>query len=67
MVFEHFLDLFDLKDSTNEFLQLFQMNSNVVANHIPRSIVPTLGLARLLAFAKPFGSIWPIMAGAILY
>jgi hypothetical protein len=65
MVFEHFLDLFDPKDSTNEFLQLFQMNSNVVVNHIPRSIVPTLGVARLLVFAKPFRSIWPIMVGEV--
>jgi len=43
------------------------MNSNVVANHIPRFIVPTLGVARLLTFAKPFGSIWPIMVGEVLY
>lgn len=43
------------------------MNSNVVANHIPRSIVPTFGVTRLLTFAKPFGSIWPIMVGEVLY
>jgi hypothetical protein len=41
--------------------------SNVVANHIPRSIVPALGVARLLAFTKPFGSIWPIMVGEVMY
>jgi hypothetical protein len=57
MIFEHLQDLFDLKDSTNGFSQLYQVYSPVDLGHISRSIARVLNIARLLALAKPFKSI----------
>jgi hypothetical protein len=57
MIFEHLQDLFDLKDSTNGFSQLYQVYSLVDLSHISRSIARVLNIARLLALAKPFKSI----------
>jgi len=35
MVFEHFQDSFDLEDSTNNFIQLYQLSSHVAISYIP--------------------------------
>jgi hypothetical protein len=37
--------------------QCFQVSSHVIASHIPRSIVQAFSTTKLLALAKPFGSI----------
>jgi len=47
MVFKHFLDLFDFKDSTSDFLYLFQVSSHVTLGHIPRSIIQAFDITRL--------------------
>ncbi len=67
MLFEHLKNLFDLEDSTSGFPQLFQVCSHVVIGHILRPIAQVFGVARLLALAKPFGSIQLIIVGEILY
>jgi len=53
MVFKHFQDVFDLKDSTNDFIQFHQLSSHVTYGHIPQSITYIFGIIRLLALAKP--------------
>ncbi len=35
MVFKHFWNFFDLKDSTNGSIQFHQLSSHVVTSHIP--------------------------------
>jgi hypothetical protein len=67
MIFEHLQDLFDPKDSTNTFPQLFQMCSHVVMSHIPMPIVWVLSATKLLALAKPFEGIQLIVVGEVLY
>jgi len=67
MVFEHLRDLFDPKDSINNFSQLFPMCYYVVIGHIPRSITKALGATRLLILAKPSTSIQPIAIGEVFY
>jgi hypothetical protein len=67
MVFEHLRDLFDPKDSANNFSQLFPMCFYVATGHIPRSITNALGAIKLLALIKPFSGIRPIAIGELLY
>ncbi len=52
MVFKHLQDLFDPKDSANDFSQLFLMCSYVAIKHIPENITKALSVTRLLALAK---------------
>jgi hypothetical protein len=68
MIFEHFWDSFNPKDSSS-FIQLHQLNFNVVANHIPKFVTHILGVVRLwlLAFIKPSNDIWPITVGDMFY
>jgi hypothetical protein len=65
MVFEHLRDLFDPKDSTNDFSRSFPMCSSVVIGHIPMNITKALGATRLLVLAKPSTSIQPIAVGEV--
>jgi hypothetical protein len=67
MVFEHLQDLFDLEDSTNNFLKLFLMYSYVVIGRIPKNITKALGVVKLLALVKPCGGIWPIAIDETFY
>jgi hypothetical protein len=57
MVFEHLQNLFDLKDLTNNFSQLFLIYYYVVARCIFGIITWAFGAMRLLTLAKPFGDI----------
>jgi len=67
MVFEHFQNCFHLVDSTNGFLQLFQLCSHIAYDHIPPQIANVLGTAHLLAMTKPSNGIHPIVMGETLY
>jgi hypothetical protein len=67
MVFEHLQDLFDLKDLINDFSHLFLVCSYVVTGRIFESVIKALGVARMLALAKPYGGIQPIVVGEVLY
>jgi hypothetical protein len=67
MVFEHLWDYFQPKDSTNGFLQLFQLCSHITQGHIPFQIPHVVGAAHLLAMTKPLGEVHPIIVGETLY
>jgi hypothetical protein len=67
MVFEHLWDLFDTKDLTNGFSQLFVVYSYVIVGHIFGSVIKAFNVARLLLLVKPFGGIQPIVICEILY
>ncbi len=63
MVFEHLWDVFDLEDSTNDFIQLHQLSSHVAMGHFLGSIVHVLNVVRIWALVKPSGGIGPIVVG----
>ncbi len=67
MVFEHLRDLFDPKDSTNDFSQLFMVCSNVTMNYIFGNIAMALGASRLLTLTKLFSGIQPKEVGKVFY
>ncbi len=67
MVFKHLRDIFDPKDSTNKFSQLFLVCIYVTIRHILKSIAKALGANRLLILAKPSNGIRPIAIGEVLY
>jgi hypothetical protein len=63
MVFKHFQDSLNLEDLTNGFIQLHQLCSHVIANHIFESMVQVIGASWLLALAKPSNGISSIEVG----
>jgi hypothetical protein len=63
MVFKHHRNIFDPKESTNIFSQLFLVCTYVATRHILNSIARALGASRLLILAKPSSGIWPIVVG----
>jgi hypothetical protein len=67
MVFKHLRDCFHSKDSTNGFLQLFQLCFHITQGHIPPQIAHVLGTTRLLAMTKALGGVCPIIVGETLY
>ncbi len=67
MVFEHFRDYFHFEDSTNGFLQLFQLCFHITQGHIPPQITHVLGAAHLLAMTNPSGGVHSIVIGETLY
>jgi hypothetical protein len=67
MIFEHLWDVFDLKKSPNNFIQLHHLNSHVAMDCFPRSIVFIFGATKFLTLAKPLGGIKPITMGEVLY
>jgi hypothetical protein len=68
MVFEHFQNSSDIKDSLlSGFVQLYQLGSHVVASHILRFVAQVLGAIRFLALAKPLGGVQLIAMGEAFY
>ncbi len=67
MVFEHFQDCFHPKNSTSEFLQLFQLCSHIVKGLIPLQIAHVLGATHLLVITKPSNGVHPIVVGEAMY
>jgi len=67
MVFKHLRNAFNLKNSTNSFIQLHQLNSHVAMGHFLGSIACVLGVVRLLALANPTCGIKPIVVGKVFY
>ncbi len=67
MVLEHLWDIFDLKDSTSGFSQLFFICFYVVIGCILGSITRALGVAMPLTLTKFFCGIWPIAISKVLY
>lgn len=67
MVFKHFWNFFDIKDSTSGSIQFHQLISHVATSHIPYFVVHIFGVAKFLTLAKPSGGIWPIVVGEALY
>jgi hypothetical protein len=67
MVFKYFQDVFDLKESTNDFIQFHQLSSHVTYGHIPQSIACIFGVIRLLTLAKPLSGIKSIVVGKAFY
>jgi len=57
MVFEHFLDSFNLEDLANGFIQLHQLNSHVVIGCITQSMACIIGVVKILTLAKPSSGI----------
>jgi len=49
------------------FTQLHELGSHVTVNHIPRLVAGILGENKLLALAKPFGGIHPIVRRKAFY
>jgi hypothetical protein len=66
MLFKRFQDSLVPKDSTNGFSQLFFVYFYVIARNIPKSITKALGVAKLLALAKPSSGIQPIIINKVL-
>jgi hypothetical protein len=64
MVFKHLQNYFHLKDSTNEFLQLFQYFVHIAHGHIPPKLHVFLDL---LAMTKPSSGVCPFAMGETLY
>lgn len=61
MVFEHFLDLFDPKDSTNDFLQVFQMTSmllQIISQGPLFQLLVLQGFWLLPNLLEAFGQLW---------
>jgi hypothetical protein len=67
MVFEHLQDSFDLEDSVDGFIQLHKLGSYAATRHIPGLMVGVLGENKLLALAKPFSGIHPIVMKKAFY
>jgi hypothetical protein len=63
MVFKKTRNSFDLENSLNGFIQLHQLCSNVVVARISGFVAQVFGVNQLLALAKPFGGICPILVG----
>jgi hypothetical protein len=65
MVFEHLHDCFHLKDFVNGFFQLFQFCFHIPQGHIYQYIAHVLKITHLLAIAKSFGGVNPIVVREI--
>lgn len=63
MVFEHLHDCFHLEDFVSGVLQLilFQFCFHIAQGHIHQHIAHVLKIAHLLAMAKSFGGVYPIV------
>jgi len=57
MVFENLQDIFEPKDSTNNFFQLFLVCTYVAIGCMLGNITRALGASRLLILAKPSSGI----------
>jgi uncharacterized protein (DUF486 family) len=57
MVFKHLWDVFDLKDSTNDFSLIIFSLFLCCYRAYPWKYSKALGAVRLLVLAKPFGGI----------
>jgi hypothetical protein len=67
MVFEHLQYLFNHEDLASGFIQLHQLCSHVVVNHIFGSMARVLRASWFLVLAKPFNDIRLIVVGGVLY
>ncbi len=67
MVYEHLLGCFISKDPSLEFSKLFQAIIVVAHGDIPRLVALMLGAIKLLAMAKDFKGIRPLLVGEVFF